>query len=251
MNNRNQRYIQDAHRRVNEGYLNFVDDNLYFAPQENMFYADGTTAPAMQSAPAAPVKKSMPYIITVSSASGAAVSNFNVLGYSLYYNNPGVTFDANGNLVVGSITLSSGVPNATYRDLLNQSQSSPFTAGLTYIIATTPSTQAQETFTVNTFDANGTLMSIPMVPNIDLYQQQSNIVAVENEYRVDGMTYLTFSSIAANAVFTIKIFPSDNLNTARGLANMQPIRNYGNPGVIRKTTTVLPGGTSISTRIGG
>lgn len=250
MHNRNQRYIQDAHRRVNEGYLNFVDDNLYFAPQDNMFYADGNGS-QMQAAPAAAVKKSMPYIITVSSASGAAVSNFNVLGYSLYYNNPGVTFDASGNLVIGSITLSSGVPNATYRDLLNQSQSSPFTAGMTYIIATTPSTQAQETFTITTFDANGTLMSIPVVPNIDPYQQQSNMTVTETEYRVDGMTYLTFSSIAANAVFTIKIFPSDNLNTARGLANMQPIRNYGNPGVIRKSQTVLPGGTSISTRIGG
>lgn len=248
--NRNQSYIQAARRRAHEDHLNFVDDKLYFAQQPgDAFYADGTGA--MAAAPAAPVKKSQPYIFTVSSASGAAVSNFNVLGYSKYFNNPSATFDANGNLVIGAITISSGVPNATYRDLLNQSQSSPFTAGLTYVIATTPATQAQETFTVNTFDANGTLMSIPMVPNIDPYQQQANMVVVENEYRVDGMTYLTFSSIAPNAVFTVKIFPSDNLNTARGLASMPNIRNYGNPNVIRKTTTVLPGGTSVSTRIGG
>lgn len=248
MHSRNQRYIQAAHRRVNEEHLNFVDDSLYFAPQDQMFYADGAGAPA--AAPAAPVKKSMPYIITVSSASGAAVSNFNVLGYSLYYNTPAATFTAAGNLTIGSITLSSGVPNSSYRDLLNQSQSSPFTAGLTYIVATTPSTQALQAFTINTFDANGTLMSIPIIPVIDPYQQQTNMTVTEQEYRVDGMTYLTFSSIAANAVFSIYIYPSDNLNTARSLANMGPIRQYGNPGVIRKSTTTLGNGTSIQTRIG-
>lgn len=249
---RNQRYIQAAHRRVNEGYLNFVDDNLYFAPQDNMFYANGTAqAPAPVAAPAAPVKKSQPYIFTVSSASGSAVTSFNVLGYSLYYNTPSATFDASGNLVVGSITISSGVPNSTYRDLLQQTSDNPFTCGMVYIIATTPVTQAQETFTINTFDANGNLVSIPIIPTIDPYQQQNNMTVTEQEFRVDAKTYLTFSTIAANAVFTVRMYPSDNLNPARQLANMGSIRQYGNPQVIRKNQTVLPGGTTISTRIGG
>lgn len=210
-------------------------NNYGFVNQPNMFNAAGG-APA---APSAPVKRSQPYAITISSASGAAVSNFDVLGAYQYINNSG--FTAGGDLVIGSITISSAIPNVTYQELLYQSMNNPFTVGLTYLSCSTAN-QVQEVFSIQTKDANGTVVTIPIVPNVDPYQFQEGINAVNQEYRIDGYTKLTFANILPNAVLTIRWFPSDNLNPARALGGMDVGRSYGNPGVIRENLQVLPGG---------
>ncbi len=227
-----QDYLRQAGQRANNQYRNFVDDkrsgyNRNFANQPGWSNADGAGAPA------SPVKKSMPYIITISSASGGAVQNFDVLGSYEYINNPTYSFDTNGSLIIGAVTISSAIPGVTYQNLLWQSQSNPFTVGMTYLRCTSPTAQVDEVFTIKTKDANGTELNIPIVPNIDPYQQQSGINVVENEYRIDGFTKLTFANILPMAVFTIKFFPADNLNPARALSGSATDRSYGNPGVIR------------------
>lgn len=227
-------YIRSSRMRASNQHLNFVDTPKKgwnrFVQQPGWSNADGSTA---TSAPTTPAKKSMPYIVQISSASGAAVSNFDVLGAYEYLNNPIYTFDATGSLVVGSITISSGIPGVNYQQFLWQTQSSPYTVGLTYLKCTTPAAQVDEVFTIQTKDANGTQLNIPIVPNIDPYQQQNNVNVVEQEYRIDGYTKLIFNQILPMAVFTIKFFPSDNVNTARALSGSSAGRTYGDPGVIR------------------
>jgi hypothetical protein len=217
-------YIADAQRRAaNSKTLNFVGEpsNLGFAAQPG-FNASGDGGS---------VKKSQPYAILVSSASGAAVQNFDVLGAFEYINNSG--FNSAGSLVVGSITISSAIPGVSYRELLYQSMNNPFTVGLTYLSCSSPVAQVNEIFTITTKDANGTSLSIPIVPSIDPYQQQQGINVVQQEYRIDGFTKLTFANILANAVLTIRLFPADNLNPARALSGAATTKSYGNPGVIR------------------
>lgn len=224
MKNANQ-YIADARRRASsDKHLNFVDEpnNMGFASQPGFNATGGNSGN---------VKKSQPYAIIVSSASGAAVQNFDVLGAYEYINDAG--FNAAGSLVVGSITISSAIPGVNYRQLLYQSMNNPFTVGLTYLSCASPVAQVNEIFTITTQDANGMLLSIPIVPSVDPYQQQDGINVVNQEYRIDGFTKLTFANILANAVLTIRLFPADNLNPARVLSGAAATKAYGNPGVIR------------------
>jgi hypothetical protein len=101
-------------------------------------------------APSAPT--SQPYIINITSTSGAAVSNFQVLGSYEFINNSG--FTSGGDLVIGSITISSGIANITYREMLYQFMNNPYSVGLTYIQSATVG-QVLETLSLNTRDANG------------------------------------------------------------------------------------------------
>ena len=120
-----QRYLQMANRQVNEQFIGvdgFVDDDMYFAAGDNFFGADGDAAP-MAAAPA--VMRSQPYILTVSNASNAAVT-IDVFGAYVYLNNAGFS---GGSLTVSNVTISSGLSNVTYYNLLNQASVSPFTIG--------------------------------------------------------------------------------------------------------------------------
>lgn len=219
-------YIEQAKSGAGRTHLNFVDDpKMNFVNQPNL-YANGAGAPASG------VKKSMPYAVTVTSVSGSAVADFDVLGSYEYINNAG--FTAGGDLVIGSITISSAIPGVTYRDLLYQAQNNPFTVGQTYLSCSNAAAQVQNPFTIVTKDANGTTVTIPIVPAVDPYQQISTILVVEQEYRIDGFTKLRFSQIEANAVLTIRWYPSDNINPARALSGQAAGRAFGNPGIIRK-----------------
>ncbi len=219
-----QDYINRARSKASGQHLNFVGSKQNFVQQPNL-YATGAGSTA-------PVKKSMPYVVVVSSASGAAVSNFDVLGSYQYINDAGMT--AGGSLVVGSITLSSGIPGVSYRDLLYQAQNNPFTVGQTYLACSSPTAQLLETFTIVTRDANGTAVSIPIVPRYDPYQQQSGVLIVEQEYSIDGFTKLTFANILPTAVLTISWYPSININPARELTDANVVRGYADPSIIRK-----------------
>ncbi len=225
--NQMRNYVNRA--KQSQKYLNFVDDGRYgFVNQPNL-YANGNGGGT--GAPSTGVKKSMPYAVTITSASGSNVADFDVLGAYEYINNAG--FTAGGSLVVGSITIASAIPGVSYRELLYQSMNNPFTCGLTYLQSATAG-QVVEPFTVITKDANGTAVTIPIIPAIDPYQQQSTVNAVEQEYRLDGFTKLRFSNILANATLTIRWYPSDNLNPARALGGQQTARTYANPGIIRR-----------------
>ena len=234
MKNNVRKYLRDAQGRANEGFVNadgFFDDDLSFTAGDDFMGANGNSMPA-----AAPT--SQPYIITVTSTSGAAVSDFEVLGSYENINNSG--FTAGGNLVIGSITISSGISNITYREMLYQFMQNPFSVGLTYIQSAT-SNQVLETLTLNTRDANGNSASKALVPTIDPYQQQSDIVAMKYPYRIDGFTKITLRQVLANATVKLYFYPSDNINIARGLAGRAVSRQYGNPGVVRTQSVALRG----------
>lgn len=220
-----QQLIQDAKSASGGKHLNFVDSKRGFVAQP------GLNATGAGAGSTASVKKSMPYAVTVTSVSASAVSDFDVLGSYEYINNAG--FTAGGDLVIGSITISSAIPGVTYRELLYQAQNNPFTVGQTYLSCATAG-QVTTVFTVKTKDANGTQVNIPIVPVIDPYQQQSTTLVVDQEYRIDGYTKLTFSTILANAALTIRWYPSDNINPARALSGSPTGRAFGDPNIIRK-----------------
>ena len=220
------KYLSDAQNRAHESFANadgFFDDDLSFTAGEDFFNAEGS--PSM-GAPSAPT--SQPYIITLTNT-GAAVSNFEVLGSYEYINNAGFT---SGSLTIGSVTISSAIPNVTYQQMLYQFMVSPYSTGLTYIQSATAN-QVLETISVNTKDANGNIAQKVFVPTIDPYQFQSTIIAMKYGYRIDGYTKLIIASILANATVKLYFYPADNINLARGLAGRPVSREFGSPGIVK------------------
>ena len=220
-----QRYLQNANRSVHEQFIgvdgvweSFTDD----ADIANFYRADG-----MEAAPAP--QRSQPYIITVSNASNAAVS-IDVFGAYIYLNNIGFT---NGSLSVSNVTISSGLSNTTYYNLLNQSSVSPFTIGSTLISSVNGVTsQVLQPITLTTQDANGNQAVKILTPTIDPYQNQSGVIELKQAFRIDGFTKLTFSIYASTSV-QFQFYPSDTINIARGLGGNPVSKQYGSPKIIR------------------
>ena len=227
------KYLADAQNRAHEGFVNadgFFDDDLSFTAGEDFFGADGGN----MGAPSAPT--SQPYIITITNT-GSAVANFDVLGSYQYINNAGFS---SGSLTIGSVTISSAIPNVNYQEMLYQFMNSPYSVGLTYIQSAT-SNQVLETISVNTKDANGNIAQKVFVPTVDPYQFQSTIIAMKYGYRIDGYTKLIIANILANATLKLYFYPADNINLARGLAGRPVSREFGSPGIVKAQSVKVIG----------
>lgn len=259
-----EQYMQNARNFANETYLNadgFIDDDTnYFAgSSDDFFNADGM--PMAQPQQMASVPTSQPYIITVSNASATTVSNFDVLGAYFYISGTsmpstpaGTVSFSSGNMVVTGtafgITVSSGIANVTYQQLLYQSMNSPFSVGMTYIQSIGGSqNQIVQPINLTTQDANGNQAVKAIVVTIDPYQQQTGVVAVKQLYRIDGYTKLTVSTVLPSVVFQIQFYPADNINLARGLSGRPASRQFGKPNIVKSSVAVV-GGDTVRTRLG-
>jgi hypothetical protein len=223
------KYLANAQRNAMESFSNadgFIDDDLSFTGDD--FFNAGGMGGGVQT--------SQPYIVNITSTSGSAVSNFEVLGSYQYINNSG--FTAGGDLVIGSVTISSGISDITYREMLYQFMNNPYSVGLTYIQSATAN-QVLETLSVNTKDANGNLAQKTLVPTIDPYQQQTTIIAMKYAYRIDGFTKIIIRQVLANATVKLYFYPADNINLARALGGQPVSRQFGTPPVTNGQTIRL------------
>ena len=226
------KYLANAQRNAMESFSNadgFIDNDLSFTG-DDFFNAEGMGGGNVQT--------SQPYIVNVASTSGANVPNFEVLGSYQYINNAG--FQANGDLVIGSITISSGISDVTYREMLYQFMNNPYSVGLTYIQSGTAN-QVLETLSVNTKDANGNLAQKTLVPTIDPYQQQTTIIAMKYAYRIDGFTKVIIRQVLAGATVKLYFYPADNINIARALGGQSVSRQFGTPPVTNGQTIRIKG----------
>jgi hypothetical protein len=245
-----QTYINRARQRGRmrhpEQFHGFVDDNYRgFVNQPNNYM--------LATGGAAQVKPSLAYSIAISSASAAAVNNFDIFGASQYLNNALYSFNTNGDLVIGAVTITSTTPGITYRDLLYQTLTQPFTNGMTYIQCSSPVAQILVPYTITTKDSTGVLMSIPGKPKKDPYQQQSDLLIDSSVWSIDGLSKMTFNQILPFAVLNLDFYAQTNVNQGRLLNGQQPGKDYGNPGIIRSNTAVIPvgGGSSNFSGPGG
>jgi hypothetical protein len=226
------KYLANAQRNAMESFSNadgFIDNDLSFTG-EDFFNAEGMGGGNVQT--------SQPYILDITSTSGSAVSNFEVLGSYQYINNSG--FTAGGDLVIGSITISSGISDVNYREMLYQFMNNPYSVGLTYIQSATAN-QVLETLSVNTKDANGNLAQKTLVPTIDPYQQQTTIIAMKYAYRIDGFTKIIIRQVLANATVKLYFYPADNINLSRALGGQSVSRQFGTPPVTNGQTIRIKG----------
>jgi hypothetical protein len=243
MNTRN--YLAMARSRANERFYGadgFIDDDLNFAGDDSFFGADGDAM-----SPMAPT--SQPYIITITHTGASNfTSGIDIMGAFTYLNgisgNIGNYSWSSGSLQLangagGYITISSALSNVNYQQFLFQTMTNPFSVGMMYIQAgsnggsTGYLSQIVVPITLTTQDANGNQAQKTLTPTVDPYQNQTNVLALRQPYRADGFTKLTIPTIYATTTTTIRIYPSDTINLARGLAGRSVSQEYGNPGIVK------------------
>jgi hypothetical protein len=210
---------------VGTGVMNanaYPGGGLQMGMRGTSFAAAGASNPASQS---------QPYIITISNASAAVVSNFDILGAYQYLQNTGFS---NGTLTVSGIQISSNITNVNYQQFLYQSMMQPFQVGLTYIQSVAGATaQIVQSLTLNTQDANGNQAIRTLVPTYDPYQNLSNVVALQQAYAIDGFTKITISQVLASAVFQIQFYPAVNVNPANPISGQSMTQGYSQPYVVK------------------
>jgi hypothetical protein len=121
--------------------------------------------------------------------------------------------------------------NVSYLQLLQQSASQPFETSLLRVQSTNAS-QVTQILTVTVTDANGQSATLPIITQsyFSSYQQQSGILDIPYQVKIDGNTSIT-STILANTTVTYTFFPAEKVNTAKGLAGQGAVQVYGNPQV--------------------
>jgi len=246
-------YLSDAHRDANQaimsangerkfnadGFLdqahNFTDPN---DPANFFMRADGAAAQPVAA------QESQPYIITVSNASATQINGFNIWGAATYIGGSnsiaGASWSA-GSLTISGVTLTSAISNMTYFEMLQQSNTSPFTVGRTYLASVSGSaSQVIQPLSINTKDSNGNfagkVLPSPLSPN----QYQPGVYENRMPYRIDGLTTVGIS-ILASAVFQIYFYPSFTVNLARTLGEQNLGRSFAAPSIGTPQVAVLKG----------
>lgn len=177
---------------------------------------------------AAPIY-SDPYIITVSNASAATVSDFDLWGSVIYLNTGAYTYTA-GSLVRGAITVSSGMPDPiTYYTMLNQLQNQPFTTGkITLLVLAGSNGQIAQPWTIKTFSSNGNFARKTLPNVIEPSQFQSGVINNFRQVDFDQETTLSLN-ILGSTVFQMLFYPLADINTSRALTGQNSARSYVPP----------------------
>ncbi len=225
---RDSNYFADASKDANERFYNA--DGFYSELgteyNEESFPAEGNANNGGVNSMNGRTPTSQPYVIKVENTGDVAIANVKVLGK--YKNLIDVTNFNNPT----AIQITSGVPNVTYSQMLQQFADQPFVSGLTYIQSSNAN-QVLELVTIRHQDANGNLTDYTMIPRLDPYQEQSGVIPVGFNYRVNGYTEFTVASVAANTVVTIDLYPRDKVDPSMLTVGRSQKRMYSNPDIVR------------------
>jgi hypothetical protein len=177
---------------------------------------------------------SKPFLLQISNASAAAVSNFAVFGANLYLTGAagGGTWSSNGNFTLNGVTISVVSGGLNYQQFLSASQQKPFTIGCVYLKSIAGSTdQVNDTYQLASVSQSGQTYSEPITPFIDPYQQQNNITVENTLFNIDGLTTLTWQTIYASAVFSLRLFPAQQIDPTQVLNGQSAGQVNGAPKV--------------------
>lgn len=145
-----------------------------------------------------------PYVIKITNDLDIPIENFSLFG--LYEENDKY-FDENGNLVKNGLTISSDVSEISYKKICENFKTNAFKIGLVYIRSVTPN-QAYENFTFKYQNANGLFFGKKIIPTINPYQQQTNIIAHKSGFILDENTSIIYSKIHPKTTLHLYFYPT-------------------------------------------
>ncbi len=216
------RYLDEAEERFSgfygDDYDDFISDDFDLFEGEDLMSYSSAEGGGMDM-----LKTPSPYQILVQNTTAGSL-NLVLFGFNQYL------LSTNFGSSVG-LSVAPAQTNVSYLQLLTQSANQPFETSLIRVQSSN-STQVTQIITVTITDANGQSATLPIITQsyFSSYQQQSGILDVPYQVKIDGNTSLT-TVILANTTVTYTFFPAEKVNVAKGLAGQGAVQVYGNPQV--------------------
>lgn len=150
------------------------------------------------------IKTSMPYIVIIENTTNKIIENV-----SLFFGNSQneLAFNSEGNYVENGLIISSGVPQVTYNHIVKNFITNKFNIGLTYIQSANVN-QVLQKFTYKHQNSNGVFHGRVITPTIDPYQHQTNIVAIQAEYTLNGDTEIILHKVHPKTIVRMYFYPT-------------------------------------------
>ena len=150
-----------------------------------------------------------PCVFNIASTSDLTILNFNVLDAMQFFGRE--TYTKDGDLILDYVSVSSGTADKTYREKLCQFKSTAYSVGITYIQSSIAG-QSMEPIYLR----KGGISEL-LVPTIDPYQENPEIVAIKRPFCIDGTTKIVLSKLYPHSTIKLYFYPEESMNLARGL----------------------------------
>lgn len=146
-----------------------------------------------------------PYVIHVENNTAKEVRNVKLFGsYEVLSED---VFDKSGNYIHRGVKISSAIPDLSYQDVLCGMNISSFVVSLTYVMSMNQK-QILSSLRLIKKSVFGDLSEDILISTKDPYQQQTNIVALKKDYKIDGLTSLVIPILQPNAKATYYFYPT-------------------------------------------
>jgi hypothetical protein len=147
---------------------------------------------------------SKPIVIEVTNHSEELLTDVSVFGS--YKDN---CFDTQNNFVSDNVTIKSLTPNISYAETLRYIALNPFKVDLNYIrVSDGDSNQIFSDLKIRTKSPNGCVAQKTIRPSIDPYQNQSDVLALEQKFTLDGFTEMIISELKPKTSVVHQLYTS-------------------------------------------
>ena len=159
------------------------------------------------------VKKSRPYVIEVINTNEESIKDVSIFNsYANLKSNENRHFDKDNNLVSSGVLIKSLNPNISYVEMLSYITNNPFSVGIFYIMVLDGNiNQILANIKIKCQDANGNETSKTIVPILDPYQCQNNVLCNYQEFRIDGFTEFVITELQPKTSIIYQIYPKTEI----------------------------------------
>ncbi len=152
---------------------------------------------------------SLPFTIEVANYTDEVKKEVSLFGsfskISAYDNSD---FGKDGSLNVNDVLIGSLTPNISYGEILYYIMNNPVTIGLNYIRSLRgDKSQISSEFKIRTKDATGNVAQRTILPSVDPYQNQNDVLANKEKFRIDGFTEFIISELQPKTTVVYQFYP--------------------------------------------
>jgi hypothetical protein len=117
-------------------------------------------------------------------------------------------FNKSNDLVCNDVLISSLTPNISYAEILYYTMKNPVVIGFNYIRSLEGNkSQITAEFKIRNKDATGNVAQRTIVPSIDPYQQQIDVLSNHQKFRIDGFTEFIISELQPKTTVIYQFYP--------------------------------------------
>jgi hypothetical protein len=152
---------------------------------------------------------SLPFTIEVANYTDEVKKDVSLFGsFSKISPNEDSYFNKGNSLVFDDVLISSLTPNISYAEILYYIANNPVSIGLNYIRSLEGNkSQISAEFKIRTKDATGNVAQKTILPSIDPYQQQNDVLSNHQKFRVDGFTEFIISEFQPKTTVIYQFYP--------------------------------------------